>query len=375
VSDPAGKSTAATAAVLVSAEGASYTVHIGHGIVDGAGELIRDACGGGRRCALVTDSNVGPAHAGRLVRALGAAGVEPVVLTVPAGEGSKSFGCLERLCGDMAAAGLDRKSFVVGLGGGVVGDLSGFAAAVYLRGVPHAQVPTSLLAQVDSSVGGKTGINIPAGKNLVGAFHQPAVVVADTALLETLPPRAFREGMAECIKHGIIRDAPLVDEAAQMARDDLPGLVARNIAIKARVVAEDPFERSGIRALLNFGHTVGHAIEQAAGYGRFLHGEAIAIGMAAALRLSVTKAALPEDHERRALEALEAFDLPIRLPDDIPEEPLLEALARDKKFESGSIRFVLTSALGSAFVSDQISRDDILDAIRAIRGKQGNGIL
>lgn len=350
-----------------------YEVLVGEGILATSGEVIRRACGGGARCAIITDAHVGPLYADTLMHALSEAGVDPLLLTVPAGEASKSFARLEELCQEMSRGRLDRTSFVVALGGGVVGDLAGFAAAIFLRGLPCAQVPTTILAHIDSSVGGKTGINIPSGKNLVGAFHQPKIVIADTATLTSLPDREFREGMAECIKHGVIRDRTLVVEAPTLAKDNLPELVARNVRIKAAVVADDEFERTGQRAHLNFGHTLGHAIEQAAGYGCFLHGEAISIGMVAALRLSVSHAGLPKEEAGLAMDSLKALSLPTELPSNLAEEALLEALFRDKKFEEGRIRFVLTPSLGSALLSDQVTVEDIRGVLRAIRGETSVG--
>jgi 3-dehydroquinate synthase len=345
----------------------SYDVVVGAGLLAECGPSIRQACGGGSRCTVVTDSHVGPLYGEVLCRSLEKAGVRTLAVEVPAGESSKSFDQLEMVCEAMASGGMDRKSFVVALGGGVVGDLAGFAAAIFGRGIACTQVPTSLLAQVDSSVGGKTGINARAGKNLIGAFHQPRLVIADTNTLQSLPGREFREGLAEIIKHGVIRDAGLVREAVPLSTRDLPGLVARNVAIKASVVASDPHEQTGERALLNFGHTVGHAIERAGGYGRFLHGEAIAIGICAALDLSVRKAGLPTAEADVVRCALKDAGLPTTLPADIRPDTTLAATAHDKKFEDGAIRFVLTKHLGTAFVSNDITRSDIEQSLNNLR--------
>ncbi|GAB4181224.1 MAG: 3-dehydroquinate synthase [Terrimicrobiaceae bacterium] len=315
----------------------------------------------------MTDSNVAGLHVEPLKQSLEEAGVEVTTIVVPAGESSKSMGEVARICDAMISAGLDRKSFLVALGGGVVGDLAGFVAAIFYRGIPFAQVPTTVLAQVDSSVGGKTGVNAPGGKNLIGAFHQPRIVIADTDTLRTLPDREFREGMAEVIKHGIIRDASLVRDAVAMAVDRRDELVARNVAIKAAIVGEDEFETQDIRALLNFGHTVGHAVEQAAGYGTLLHGEAISIGMAVEIELSVRHAGLPETDALAARQALAAFSLPLKVPANLDDSSLLAAMAKDKKFAEGLIRIVLTSALGSAFVSGVVTQAQIIEAISACR--------
>jgi 3-dehydroquinate synthetase len=229
------------------------------------------------------------------------------------------------------------------------------------------QIPTTVVAQVDSAIGGKTGVNAREGKNLIGSFHQPAVVIADPATLRTLPKREFNEGMAEVIKHAVIRDAAMLLNLERAVASDLPALIVRNQRIKSRIVAEDEFERLGVRALLNFGHTIGHAIENAAGYGRYLHGEAISLGIAAAIRLSANKAGLSAEEAEMVLEALRAFDLPVRLPEEIPTNDLMKTLSKDKKFEAGSIRFVLTKKLGNAFVSKEVGEEDIRTAIEEIR--------
>jgi 3-dehydroquinate synthase len=267
----------------------------------------------------------------------------------------------------MITAGLDRGGFVAALGGGVIGDLAGFVASIYYRGIPHVQIPTTVVAQVDSAIGGKTGVNARGGKNLIGSFHQPALVIADPAVLSTLPKREFNEGIAEVIKHAVIRDAKMLDDLTRVAASDLPSLIARNQQIKARIVSEDEFEKLGLRALLNFGHTIGHAIENAAGYGRFLHGEAVSLGIAAALDLSVDRAGLPIDQAEIVLKSLSAFDLPVKMPHDIPTHALMKALGKDKKFEAGAIRFVLTKSLGSAFVSREVSEGDVRRAIQNLK--------
>lgn len=343
-----------------------YEVIVGRGILPRTGEFIRRVLPAGK-CALITDSHVGPLHGEAVRKSLVSSDLDPVTITVPAGESSKSLSEVEKICDQMIAAGLDRGAFVVALGGGVVGDLAGFAASVYYRGIPHVQIPTTVVAQVDSSIGGKTGVNSREGKNLIGAFHQPALVVTDPATLETLPKRERNEGFAEVIKHAVIRDADMLGELEAYSEADLPLLIARNVKIKARIVAKDEFEKAGLRALLNFGHTIGHAIENAAGYGRFLHGEAISLGLVAALNLSVQKAGLPVQDAGRVRRLLEAFDLPVRLPDEIATESLMTTMRRDKKFQAGAIRFVLTEKLGSAFVSKDITESDLRAAIEEIR--------
>ena len=338
-----------------------YTAFVGEGILGRCGELAAKKIRPGR-CAIVTDSNVGPLHGTALEAGLRTAGFLPETITVPAGEASKSMAQADQVCEAMAQAGLDRSSSVFALGGGVVGDLAGFVAAIYYRGIPCVQVPTTVVAQVDSSIGGKTGVNLATGKNLVGSFHQPALVVADVSTLSTLPPREFHEGFAEIIKHAAIRDPELLGEIA-----DRTELVARNIRIKASIVAADEFETSGLRALLNFGHTIGHGIETAAGYGSLLHGEAISLGLAAAAALSVKHAGLPQSEADRITGALARHNLPLKLPREISIESILAAVSRDKKFQSGAVRFVLLKKLGEAFVSDKIPISEIRSAIEELR--------
>ncbi len=322
------------------------------------------------RCALVSDTNVAPLYADEVGASLEAAGCEVVRVEVPAGEASKSMAVAEEVCRQMIRGGCDRSSFVVALGGGVVGDLAGFVAGIFYRGVPFVQLPTTVVSQVDSSVGGKTGVNAPEGKNLIGAFQQPRLVLADTRTLASLPEREFNEGFAEVIKHAAIRDAAMLDAimAVGGAGDaSLPGLVARNVAIKARVVEADERETSGERAHLNYGHTVGHAIEAAGGYGRFLHGEAISLGLVAAGTISEQTAGLPAADADRVVEALEKFGLPTRLPPDLETARLLELMRRDKKFEAGRIRFVTVPELGRAELRDDIGEEQIAAAIEALR--------
>lgn len=347
-----------------------YTVLVGEGLLAETASLISRHSGiRGKVAAIVTDSNVGPLYADTVRTSLETAGIRTVLVTVPAGEASKSMDQVTEVCREMLRAGLDRKSFLVALGGGVVGDLAGFAAAIFQRGIPCVQIPTTIVSQVDSSVGGKTGVNTPEGKNLLGAFHQPQLVLADTETLATLHEREFNEGFAEIIKHAAIRDASLLDlvEDRASVHGHLVTLVARNVAIKAAVVEEDERETSGTRALLNFGHTLGHGIEAAGGYGRFLHGEAISLGLVAATRLSVEKSGLSPAAGDRILAALAAYGLPTVLADDIPDETILAAMGRDKKFEAGQIRFVLLKSLGEAFVSDTVSQEDLLRALAALR--------
>lgn len=348
----------------------SYDVVVDPGILGRAGEWIGKAGLAGRRTAVISDETVARLHGTAFMASLEAAGFQPTLHTVPAGEASKSMNHAEELCRGMIRAGHDRKSMVVALGGGVVGDLAGFVASIFFRGLPFVQIPTTIVAQVDSSVGGKTGVNVKEGKNLLGTFHQPRLVLVDPQTLRTLPDREFREGFAEAIKHAAIRDAAMLDHLAALdpASREVPAdLIARNIAIKARVVEADEHETSGIRALLNFGHTIGHGIEAAVPYGELLHGEAISLGMRAALFLSERRAGLAPEVSGKILGLLEKFGLPLVLPENITRKVVMEKLARDKKFSAGAIRFVVLDAAGSARVTDALTTDDLSDAIEQLR--------
>ena len=322
------------------------------------------------KCALISDRNVSRLFADRLKKSLTSSGFRPILITIPAGEKSKTLEQAGVICDRMIAAGLDRRSFVVGLGGGMIGDISGFAAAIYHRGIPHVQIPTTLLAMVDSSIGGKTGVDTRAGKNLIGVFHQPSLVIDDVELLKTLPPRQFVQGFAEIIKHAIIADPKMFrmlqswDAGSGLASGALAlqSLIKRNIQIKSGIVAKDERDRTGQRALLNFGHTVGHAIERAGNYRKFLHGEAVSLGIVAACAISVKRAGLPTDQRAAIVGLLERFGLPTRLPPKFPRKKILDAVKFDKKFHDGKIRFVVTSRIGDAYVADNVTLADIREA-------------
>lgn len=324
------------------------------------------------RVALVTDRNVAALHGRAALRALDRAGVGATAIVLPgAGERLKRAPSLARLWESLASLGLGRGDAVVALGGGVVGDLAGFAAATLLRGVAWVAVPTTVVAQADSAVGGKTGIDLGAGKNLAGAFHHPAGVLVDPALLRTLPDRELRAGMAEVLKTGAIADRELLAraeaDAARLRRREvgaLEAVVAGALAAKARIVAVDPRERAGgPRTALNFGHTLGHAIEAVLRYRTLRHGEAVAIGMRFAAGLSARFAGLPERDRRQLVDALDAWDLPGRIP-GLPVAALLEAMSRDKK-RRGGVRWVLTPRLGRAsvprLISERIIRAALID--------------
>ncbi len=352
-----------------------YDVLIGSGLLARAGELFRKHFSEGA-CAIISDSNVAALFGERLEQSLSAAGFRPALMVIPAGEKSKTLEQIGAVCEQMIAAGLDRQSFVIGLGGGTVGDLSGFVAAIFHRGIPHVQIPTTLLAMVDSSIGGKTGVNTRAGKNLLGAVHQPSLVVDDVDILQSLPPRELKQGFAEIIKHAIIADAEMFEKVAQASglqtnefaseTHALQSLIAHNIEIKTRIVAKDELDQTGERALLNFGHTVGHAIERAGNYSEFHHGEAISLGMIGACNVSINKAGLPRDQRDAIVDLLSKFDLPTQLPPGFPREKILDALRFDKKFENGKIRFVVTSKIGSAHLSYDVTMDDIREPVEAL---------
>ena len=328
----------------------SYPIHIGADLVAAVRAEVSGRTGAGRRIAVVTDQNLVAQQGEALTAMLGAA---PVLVLEP-GEGTKSLAELGRVLEFLAEQRIDRTGAVFAVGGGVIGDLAGFAAAAYLRGVDLVQIPTTLLAMVDSSVGGKTGINLAAGKNLVGAFHQPRAVFAATGLLATLPPREFAAGMAEVIKAGLLGDAALF---AQLERSplrvdspELADVVRRCCALKARIVEADERELApeGGRALLNLGHTFGHAIEQVTGYGVYLHGEAVAIGLGAAARLSRKLGLIGADDVARVEAVLAVHGLPTRLRAPLAVADLQAAMARDKKVRAGGLRFVVLHSLGVA---------------------------
>jgi 3-dehydroquinate synthase len=329
----------------------SYPIHIGAGLLDDARMYAQHVAS--RSVAVVTNKVVAPLYLQRLRQALEQAGGRVVPVLVDDGEQAKSWAALDQVIDALLAARCGRDSIVVALGGGVVGDLAGFAAAVYQRGIAFIQVPTTLLAQVDSSVGGKTAINHARGKNMVGAFHQPLTVIADVATLDTLPDRELRAGIAEVIKHGFILDLQFVDwlEAnipRLLARDRaaLSHAVRRSCEIKAQVVAADERE-AGLRAILNFGHTFGHAIEAGVGYGQWLHGEAVAAGMVMAAELSVRAGTLRREDGARVAALVARAGLPVRGP-ALAIDRYLELMQVDKKSAGGRTRFVLLDGLGRA---------------------------
>jgi 3-dehydroquinate synthase len=342
----------------------SYPIHIGSGLISSV-DLYAPHIGGGG-VAIVTNSVVAPLYLKAVKKAISAA----AEIIVPDGEQAKSWQGVERVVDGLIDARLGRDGLVIALGGGVIGDLAGFAAAIYQRGVPFVQVPTTLLAQVDSSVGGKTAINHAAAKNMIGAFHQPRAVIADVATLDTLPERELRSGIAEVIKHGLALDAAFVDwlEAnieplLKRDRAALVHAVKKSCELKARIVAEDERE-SGARALLNFGHTFGHAIEAGTGYGAWLHGEAVAAGMVMAAELSALMAGLRKTEVGRVRELLRRAGLPLAGPALAPER-LIELMALDKKAAKGRTRFVVLEAIGRARLATDVDDAAVRRAIVA----------
>jgi 3-dehydroquinate synthase len=348
----------------------AYDILVGRGLIDEAGPRV--AALGARACAVVTDDRVGPLYGEQLASSLTRAGLRPSLITIPSGETSKCYAEMERVCDAILAAKVERGDLVVALGGGVVGDLSGFAASVVRRGVRFVQIPTTLLAQVDSSVGGKTGINTRHGKNLIGAFHQPSLVLADTALLDTLPLREMRAGYAEVAKYGLIDDRPLFDWCEENWRGVFSGgperdeAVARSCRAKAEVVARDERE-DGDRALLNLGHTFGHALERIANYDpqRLIHGEGVAIGLCLAFRFSVHLGLCPQEDAERVERHLAQVGLPTRL-DRVPGgcgrvEDLLDAMAQDKKVKGGALTFILARGIGRSFVARDVPVASVSD--------------
>ncbi|MEE1656850.1 3-dehydroquinate synthase [Microvirga sp. CF3062] len=346
----------------------AYEILVGRGLIETAGARI--AALKARAAAIVTDEHVGPLYAAALAASLEAQGLRVSVITLPPGEATKSYASLERVCDAVLSAKIERGDLVVALGGGVIGDLSGFAAAVVRRGVRFVQVPTTLLSQVDSSVGGKTGINSRHGKNLVGAFHQPSLVIADTALLDTLPIREMRAGYAEVVKYGLIDDARFFSWceanwagvfAGGPERDEA---VAQSCRAKAAVVVRDEHE-NGDRALLNLGHTFGHALEKITAYDstRLVHGEGVAIGLALAFRFSASLGLCPMADAERVEAHLIAAGLPTRLSQIQggcgTVDELLDAMAQDKKVKGGALTFILARGIGQCFIASGIGADEV----------------
>jgi 3-dehydroquinate synthase len=354
--------------ISVTTSFGQYTVSVGSGILDSLSQRM-PALAAKKRIFLLTSPEIWSLWGQRLQASL--APRNPIVLFLPPGERHKRLAQVERLATEMAKAGADRSSMLIAFGGGVTGDMGGFLSAIYMRGIDYIQVPTTLLAQVDSSVGGKTAANLQTGKNLVGCFYPPQAVVADIALLRTLPQRELRAGIYESIKAGLIRDATLFrfiekhrEQIDQGDPSSLEKMVAASIRIKAEVVGVDEREL-GVRMILNFGHTIGHAIEAASGYRALLHGEAIAWGMLAALQISRRRNMVTAETVRR-IEALIRYFEPPPVP-AVSSKRLLQAATGDKKNRAGVRRFVLLQGLGNAVVVEDVSDDEVLAAIESIR--------
>lgn len=367
---------------LPSPAASEYDVRIQPGLLDQLGPRLARMTPL-RSAIVVSDSNVGPLYGRRAVQSLTSAGFRAELLIFPAGEEHKTVATCVRLWDGLAGMTVERATPIVALGGGVAGDVAGFVAACYLRGLPVVQIPTTLLACVDSSVGGKTGVDHPvAGKNAIGAFHQPIAVLIDPLLLVSLPGREWACGLAESVKHGMILDARFLDwldrraeTLAQIVRsptalaaehaDMLAQLIATNCRIKAAVVSADERE-SGLRAVLNFGHTVGHAIETLSGFGRLRHGEAVSIGMVVATRLAVGRDLAEPVLLDRLTSLLTRIGLPTRMPSGLPTDRIIALTAKDKKVRGGKVRFVLPISPGRTTIVDDVSADELAAAIRSI---------
>lgn len=338
----------------------SYPIIVEPGLLAGIPSRLPEITGA-RRLLLVSHPDLMARYGEDLLKALRAGGYDVCVASIPAGERSKSLAMTARLYRELAAAGLDRHGAVLALGGGVIGDLAGFAAATWLRGIDVVQIPTTLLAMVDSAIGGKTGVNLPIGKNLVGAFHQPRAVLVDPDVLTSLPPRDVRSGMAEVIKYGVIQDAALfsfleaeMPRCLVLERDATARVIADSAACKARVVSEDEHE-GGVRAILNYGHTAGHAIEKAAGYRRLRHGEAIGVGMCVAARIGNELGITPMATVDRIEALVGAARLPLRIPTGISLDTLTHAMVLDKKAKGGTVKWVIAEQIGTVRTGVDVS--------------------
>ena len=351
----------------------AYEIVIGPGVLASCGAALGSA--GARRAVIIADTGVLATHADAVDASLRHAGIKTMTIPVQRGEASKSVTEAARLWEALAAANVDRATHVVAVGGGVVGDLAGFIAATFARGLPVWQVPTTLVAQVDSAIGGKTGINLHGGKNLVGAFWQPRGVLADTKTLATLPEREYVSGLAEVVKYGMILDAALFERLERRAAEilarepaDVEAIVIRSATLKASVVSRDEHEQTGLRAILNYGHTFGHAYENAIGYGTLLHGEAVAIGMTDAAELALRLGRIPAELARRQNALLTALHLPVRLPSGPKPSPeqLVALMARDKKTLHGRLRFILSKQLGEVELVEGIEPSVVLEVLARI---------
>lgn len=362
--------------IAVALERNPYDVVIGPGALATIGEELRQAgLPAGRRILVVSNADVAGPYGATCLESLRRDGFEAELLVIDAGEQNKTPATVATIHDAAYAQRLERSSLMLALGGGVVGDMTGYAAATWLRGIGVVQVPTTLLAMVDASIGGKTGVNHPGGKNLIGAFHQPRLVMIDPATLNTLPQREFRAGMAEVIKYGILGDADLFETLEQasdpgsaqgLGSGTLATILERSAAAKARVVAADEHE-GGLRAILNYGHTFGHVVETLCGYGTWLHGEAVAIGMVAVGQLAVNRGCWSAAEQQRQQRLIERCGLPTAWP-DLDPEAVLRTLQGDKKVRDGKLRFVMPTAIGSVEILDDVSQEEIVTCLAQIGG-------
>jgi 3-dehydroquinate synthase len=351
--------------------GASYEIDVRAGLLENAGLVLRKLSGS-KKIGIVTDSNVGPKYLGTLETSLRKADFEPIAIMLPAGEDQKTVQSISKIYDTILPAKIDRNTPLIALGGGVIGDMTGFAAATILRGIPFVQIPTTLLSMVDASVGGKTGVDHAVGKNLIGAFHQPITVLIDPNVLKTLPARELRSGLAECIKHEIIRDADgfraleqHIPRALALDIDYLTSLIAHNVAIKARVVEADPYER-GERAHLNLGHTFGHAIEHVSNYS-YAHGECVALGMAAASYTAMRLGMIDDATRQRILSLISKADLPTRGL-KLETDAVVNAMFFDKKVKGNALRLVLPDQIGHVVIWLDTPLELVREAVESLRG-------
>ena len=346
----------------------SYDIFIGQKLLDSLGERIKST-GLNGRAGILTNDTVGPIYGKQVAKSLREAGYEVSVFSLPDGEKFKTIESMACVYDWLLAEGFDRKSFIVALGGGVIGDMAGFAAATFMRGIDFVQVPTTLLAQVDSSVGGKTGVNRPLGKNMVGAFHQPRLVLADVDTLNTLPKEEFVSGLAEVVKYGVIRDAEFFEwleghaaSVLKMQPKALAHIIRRSCEIKAEVVGADERE-GGLRAILNFGHTVGHAVESLTDYTGYRHGEAVSIGMVVAARLACAQGLCDGDVPEQLVKLLVRLGLPTDFPKKLSPDSVIKSIGHDKKAEGGRVKFVLPTRIGEVVITREWSEEKLTGAL------------
>jgi 3-dehydroquinate synthase len=337
-----------------------YDVIVENGGINGLGEMLKSY--ELQNPILVTDENVATFHARPIIAFLNKAGVDAKVIALPSGEHHKNLEMVHQLWNDFLKNGLDRKSTVIALGGGVIGDMAGFAASTYMRGIPWVCIPTSLLSMVDASLGGKTGFDLPEGKNLIGAFYPPKLVLADPQVLRTLPEAEFISGMAEVVKHGIISDPALFESCARglgRIKDDLDPIVKRAMAVKIKIIEEDPYEK-GLRAALNLGHTVGHAVELVSKF-QLRHGEAVAIGMVAEAKLAERLTVAAKGLSDTITEVLSTLGLPVQIPEALPRHEIIQAMRVDKKKNAKAIRFALPAEIGRVELVDVMDLEAVLE--------------